>query len=354
MISNTNINELHQFAESIGLKYFLFDSNKKYPHYDLMKSKKNQQLTLQKALDKGAQLTSSKELIKIISNYRKDVEKMQLLDGKLVSLKIKDRIKLEVEQLKTKPCLVVIKVGNDPASEVYVRNKIKNCEYTGILSKSFNFDDDITEERLLEVIQLLNIDRTVNGILVQLPLPKHINKDEIIKAIDINKDVDCFHPYNIGRLYSKNATFKPCTPWGVIELLKHYNIPIAGQHCVIIGRSDIVGKPMAQLMLNENATVTIVHSQTKNIDEITAMADIIISAVGKAKIIKSYMINDDVVIVDVGINRDENGKLCGDVDFNNVKEIAGYISPVPGGVGLLTTTMLMQNTLIAYKIQNNL
>lgn len=281
---------------------------------------------------------------------------MQLLDGKVVSTKIKDEIKEEILQLRIEPCLAIIRVGDDQASKVYVNNKIKNCEYTGIKSIDIILPEHTSETELLRRIYELNNNSEVNGILVQLPLPKHINKDIIINGIDPNKDVDCFHPQNIGRLFVGNPIFKPCTPWGVIELLKHYNIPIEGKHCVIIGRSDIVGKPMAHLMLQENAMVTIVHSKVKDLKRIKMIksANIIISAVGQAKFVKDYMVNEEAVIVDVGINRDENNKLCGDVDFDTVKEIAGAISPVPGGVGLLTTTMLMSNTLKAYKIQNNL
>jgi methylenetetrahydrofolate dehydrogenase (NADP+)/methenyltetrahydrofolate cyclohydrolase len=279
---------------------------------------------------------------------------MQLLDGKIVSTKIKDEIKEEILQLGIEPCLAIIRVGDDPASKVYVNNKIKNCEYTGIKSINIILSEDTTQEKLIKEIQTLNENKDINGILVQLPLPKHIDKDIVINTVNPNKDVDCFHPENIGKLFVGNPIFKPCTPWGVIELLKYYNIPIAGQHCVIIGRSDIVGKPMAHLMLQENATVTIAHSQTKDLAFITETADIIISAVGKAKFVKGNMVGEEAVVVDVGINRDENGKLCGDVDFNNVQLVAAAISPVPRGVGLLTTTMLMANTLKAYKIQNNL
>jgi methylenetetrahydrofolate dehydrogenase (NADP+)/methenyltetrahydrofolate cyclohydrolase len=279
---------------------------------------------------------------------------MQLLDGKIVSTKIKDEIKEEILQLGIEPCLAIIRVGDDPASKVYVNNKIKNCEYTGIKSINIILSEDTTQEKLIKEIQTLNENKDINGILVQLPLPKHIDKDIVINTVNPNKDVDCFHPENIGKLFVGNPIFKPCTPWGVIELLKYYNIPIAGQHCVIIGRSDIVGKPMAHLMLQENATVTIAHSQTKDLAFITETADIIISAVGKAKFVKGNMVGEEAVVVDVGINRDENGKLCGDVDFNNVQLVAAAISPVPGGCGVMTTTMLMANTLKAYKIQNNL
>lgn len=284
----------------------------------------------------------------------------KILYGEEVATCIKDSIKSEVQLLKNQPCLAVIMVGNNSASAVYVRNKINACEYVGINSVSINIEDNgnpqFIQEQILEKIKILNKNSKINGILVQLPLPEGVDKDLIINSIDVNKDVDCFHPYNIGKLYSKSAEFKPCTPAGIIEILKHYHIDIAGKHCVIIGRSDIVGKPMSQLMLHEDATVTICHSRTKNLKSITKKADILISAIGSPKFIKSDMISDDTVIIDVGMNRDENNKLCGDVDFDDVvlKRNNISITPVPGGVGLTTVAMLLNNTITAYKIQNGL
>lgn len=283
-----------------------------------------------------------------------------LLDGKVVSTKIKDMVKEEVKKIDDSPCLAVIQVGDNQASSVYVRNKIKACDYTGIKSISISIDNDKSPEEiendLLILIDNLNNNNTVNGILVQLPLPKGINVETIINAIDPKKDVDCFHPYNIGQLYNKNTIFKPCTPAGIIEICKHYNIDLDGKHCVIIGRSDIVGKPMSQLLLHENATVTICHSRTKNLSEITRVADVIISAVGKAGFVTKEMVSENTVIIDVGMNRNTEGKLCGDVNFSEVVENVDNINitPVPGGVGLTTVAMLMVNTLNAYKLQNNL
>lgn len=291
---------------------------------------------------------------------RKQNKSTNVLSGKDVATKIKDSIKSEVKLLKNNPCLAVIMVGDNSASAVYVRNKINACEYVGIKSVSINIEDNgdskSIEEEILEQINILNKNSEINGILVQLPLPKGVDKDLIINSIDVNKDVDCFHPYNIGKLYSKQAAFKPCTPAGIIEILKHYNIEITGKNCVIIGRSDIVGKPMSQLMLHEDATVTICHSKTKNLEKITKKADILISAIGIPKFVKSSMISDDTVIIDVGMNRDENNKLCGDVDFDNITSRRKNISitPVPGGVGLTTVAMLMKNTINAYRIQNGL
>lgn len=287
-------------------------------------------------------------------------QSVNILSGKDVATRIKDVIKSEVELFKKKPCLAVIMVGDNSASAVYVRNKINACEYVGINSVSINIEDNGNpqniQEQILEKINILNKNSEINGILVQLPLPKGVDKDLIINSIDINKDVDCFHPSNIGKLYSKSAIFKPCTPAGIIEILKYYNIEIAGKNCVIIGRSDIVGKPMSQLMLHEDATVTICHSKTKDLKSITKKADILISAIGSAKFIKSDMVSNDTVIIDVGMNRNENNKLCGDVDFDDViskrKNIS--ITPVPGGVGLTTVAMLIYNTINAYKIQNKL
>lgn len=276
---------------------------------------------------------------------------MQLLEGSLVAKSIKDDLKQEIEKLDTKPCLALIRVGEDFGSKKYVGFKVKACEYTTIESLHIHFPETVSEEELLNKIYELNNSKKVTAILVQVPLPKHINKDKIINAIRIDKDADCFHPYNVGKLYNE-TTIKPCTPSGIIEILKYYNIPMEGKNCVIIGRSDIVGKPMSQLMLNENATVTVCHSKTKNLQDFTKNADILISAIGKAKFVKSFMIKKDAVVIDVGMNKDENGKTCGDVDFEDVKDKISYITPVPGGVGPLTIAMLLKNTITLYKIQN--
>ena len=283
-----------------------------------------------------------------------------LLEGKAVSMKIKDMVKGEVEKLNDVPCLAVIQVGNNQASSVYVRNKIKACDYTGIKSISILIDNDKNakeiENYLLNLINDLNNNNEVNGILVQLPLPTGINVETIINSIDPKKDVDCFHPYNIGKLYNKNTIFKPCTPAGIIEICKYYNVDLVGKHCVVIGRSDIVGKPMSQLLLHEDATVSICHSKTRNLSTITKSADIIISAVGKAGFVTKEMVSENTVVIDVGMNRNAEGKLCGDVNFSDVVENIKNISitPVPGGVGLTTVAMLMVNTLNAYKLQNGL
>ena len=282
---------------------------------------------------------------------------MTIIDGKAVSAAVKDEVKNEVEQLKKSgsvPCLAVVLVGNDPASKVYVGNKKKACEYCGIKSLEYLLDENTTEEELLSLINVLNNDSAVNGILVQLPLPKHINEEHIINSIVPSKDVDAFHPVNVGKIMIGNPDFLPCTPAGVMEMLKKYNIETCGKDCVIIGRSNIVGKPMAMLMLAANATVTVCHSKTANIKEKCKNADIIIAAVGKAGFVTADMVKDGAVVIDVGINRNSEGKLCGDVDFEAVKDKASAITPVPGGVGPMTIAMLMQNTLTAAKRQNNI
>lgn len=279
---------------------------------------------------------------------------MNLLDGKLVSQKIKDEIKIEVDSLKQKgihPCLTVVKVGEDPASTVYIKQKVKACEYVGIQSIEICLPKETSQMELLNKIDELNNMKSVHGILVQFPLPKHISEKEIAKAISIDKDVDCFNPYNIGLLYNNNSTIKPCTPAGIIEILKHYNIEITGKNVVVIGRSDIVGKPMSQLLLNENATVTICHSKTQNLAKHTLEADIIVCAIGKPNFLGAHYIKEGAVVIDVGINRNEEGKLCGDVDFNSAKYVASYITPVPGGVGPLTVAMLLKNTVELAKIR---
>ena len=280
-----------------------------------------------------------------------------LIDGKAVSAAVKERVKNEVAALKDQgvsAALAVIIVGSDPASRVYVNNKKKACEMTGIKSVEYALGEETTQEQLLELIDKLNADKSINGILCQLPLPKQIDEKTVIERIDPNKDVDCFSCVNVGKMWVGDGTFKPCTPAGVMELIKAYDIDVAGKNCVIIGRSNIVGKPMAALLLEKNATVTVCHSKTKNLKEICSNADVIVAAVGRAKFVTADMVKDGAVLVDVGINRNENGKLCGDIDFENVKDIASYITPVPGGCGPMTIAMLMENTVAAVKLQNNI
>ena len=272
----------------------------------------------------------------------------ELIDGKLISAQIKDECKEKVALLKDKGIevtLAVIQVGKDPASSVYVSNKKKACEYIGANSLSYNLKEDSTQEELLKLIDELNNDEKVNGILVQLPLPKHFNEDEVIRRINPDKDVDGFHPINVGRLSIGEKGFVSCTPAGIIELLKRSNVEIEGRECVIIGRSNIVGKPMSMLMLRENATVTVCHSRTKNLSEVTKRADILIVAIGKPKMIDASYVKEGATVIDVGIHRvDPNSKkLCGDVDFDSVEPVAGKITPVPGGVGPMTIAMLMSN-----------
>lgn len=270
----------------------------------------------------------------------------QLIDGKLISKQIKDELREEVAVLKGKgihPCLAVIQVGKDPASCVYVNNKKKACEYIGIESLSYEVEESITEEDLLKVVDDLNQNEKVNGILVQLPLPKHIDENKVIQAISPAKDVDGFHPETVGNMCIGTKGFLPCTPAGVIQLLKRSNIEINGKECVVVGRSNIVGKPMAMLLLRENGTVTITHSRTKDLKEVTRRADILIAALGKPKFITSEFIKEGAVVIDVGIHRNESGKLCGDVDFDDVVDKVSAITPVPGGVGPMTIAMLMNN-----------
>jgi len=279
----------------------------------------------------------------------------QIIDGKLVSQNLREKIRIETKNLikkaGTPPHLAVIIVGDNPASATYVRNKGKACESVGFKSTTINLPETTTEPELLSQIEKLNTNNDVHGILVQLPLPSHINEQNIIQKIEIAKDVDGFHPYQMGALVTGLPSLKPCTPAGIIELLKHYNIPIAGSSSVIIGRSNIVGKPIASLLLEENATVTITHSKTKNLAEITSQADILVVAIGREKFVTANMIKKGAVIIDVGINRTSEGKLVGDVDFCDVKEKATHITPVPGGVGPMTITMLLKNTLEAFKNQ---
>lgn len=274
--------------------------------------------------------------------------------------RIKDEVKAEVEQLKKTglptPRLVVIQVGENPASTTYVKNKEIACEYTGIASIKLHLPTDIMDDDVIDVIKTLNVEEEVHGILVQLPLPKHMDENKVLSAIDYRKDVDGFHVQNVGSLYTGLDCIKPCTPYGVIQILKDMDVDIAGKHCVVIGRSNIVGKPMTQLMLQEDATVTICHSRTKDLWKHIAQADILITAIGKAKFIANpEIIKKDAVIIDVGINRDENGKLCGDVEITDeMLEQVSKITPVPKGVGVMTVAMLMKNVITAYKMQMGL
>lgn len=280
----------------------------------------------------------------------------KLIDGKEVSNHVKTKVKEEVEALKEKgiePALAVIIVGNDPASRVYVNNKKKACEFTGMRSVEYALPEETTEEELLAIIDKLNGDDSINGILCQLPVPKHISEKAVIERISPKKDVDVFSAENVGKMWQGDYDMASCTPMGVIELLDYYGIDVCGKNCVIIGRSNIVGKPMASLLLERSATVTICHSRTKNLPEITSKADLIVAAVGRAKFVTADMVKEGAIVVDVGINRNEDGKLCGDVDFENVKEKCEFITPVPGGCGPMTIAVLMKNTLLACKKQNS-
>ena len=270
----------------------------------------------------------------------------KIIDGKAVSKAIKDEVKQKVEELRAKGItvtLAVIQVGNNQASTVYVNNKKKACEYTGIRSLAYELPEDTTEEQLVELVKELNADDTVNGILVQLPLPAQIDEDKIIRTISADKDVDGFHPESVGRLWIGEKGFLSCTPAGVIQLLKRSGIEIAGKECVIIGRSNIVGKPMAALLLRENGTVTVAHSRTKSLADVTRRADILIVAIGKERFITSDYVKKGAVVIDVGMHRDAENHLCGDVDFADVEPVASAITPVPGGVGPMTIAMLMNN-----------
>lgn len=283
---------------------------------------------------------------------------MQIISGKELSKVIKTQIKEKVAILNKKPCLAVIIVGENPASKIYVKNKEKACVDCGFKSIKYELKESISEEELLSIIDNLNKDKNVDGILVQLPLPKHISEDKIILSIDPNKDVDCFQPHNVGILYTskKNSdcSVLPCTANGCLQLIKSVCENLEGKNVVVIGRSNIVGKPVAQLLLNENCTTTIVHSKTKDIEKITKQADILVVAVGKAKFLKENMVKDGVIVIDVGINRLEDGSICGDVDFENVSKKCSYITPVPNGVGPMTIACLMQNTFRFYLKNNNI
>lgn len=277
-----------------------------------------------------------------------------IIDGKQISSDIKEELKTKVSELKKKGIevgLAVVRVGEDPASKVYVRNKEKACEYVGIKTKTIVMPEESTEEELLKLVDELNHDDGIHGILVQLPLPRHIDESKILLAIDPKKDVDGFHPVNVGKMVIGEDTFLPCTPAGIIEMLKRSGVEIAGKECVVIGRSNIVGKPMSLLMLRENATVTITHSRTKDLKEVTKRADILVAAIGKAKFVTKDFVKPGAVVIDVGMDRDENGKLCGDVDFDEVSKIASAITPVPGGVGPMTVTMLLVNCLKSIELK---
>lgn len=270
----------------------------------------------------------------------------QLIDGKLISQQIKEELKEEVAQFKTEGidiCLAVIQVGSDPASSVYVRNKKKACAYIGVESRSYELPEETSEEELIKLVEELNADESVNGILVQLPVPDHIDEDKIIRTISPDKDVDGFHPVSVGRLWIGEKGFLSCTPAGIIQLLKRSNISIEGKECVIIGRSNIVGKPMTALLLRENGTVTVAHSRTKDLKEVAKRADILIVAIGKERFITSEYVKEGAVVIDVGMHRDEANHLCGDVDFADVEPHSSAITPVPGGVGPMTIAMLMNN-----------
>ncbi|MBC2064556.1 bifunctional methylenetetrahydrofolate dehydrogenase/methenyltetrahydrofolate cyclohydrolase FolD [Listeria welshimeri] len=276
----------------------------------------------------------------------------QIIDGKKLAKEIQERVTTEVAELAKidkKPGLAVVLVGDNQASRTYVRNKQKRTEEAGMKSVLIELPETVSEEKLLEVVEELNTDDTIHGILVQLPLPKHISEEKVIDTISYDKDVDGFHPVNVGNLFIGKDSFVPCTPAGIIELIKSTGTQIEGKRAVVIGRSNIVGKPVAQLLLNENATVTIAHSRTKNLPEVAKEADILVVATGVAKFVKKEYIKPGAIVIDVGMDRDENNKLCGDVDFEDVIEVAGFITPVPGGVGPMTITMLLANTLKAAK-----
>lgn len=275
----------------------------------------------------------------------------QIIDGKAISAQIREEIALKVKEFNKKtgtiPGLAVIIVGENPASQVYVRNKKKACEQVGFNSWVYELPESTTQDELDALIEKLNLDDAVHGILVQLPLPKHLDEEHVILKIKPEKDVDAFHPTNVGRITIGNPKFLPCTPAGIMQLLKRSNIEIAGKECVVIGRSNIVGKPMALLLLAENGTVTVCHSKTQDLKEVCRRADILVVAIGKADFITADMVKEGAVVIDVGMNRNTEGKLTGDVDFASVSKVASYITPVPGGVGPMTITMLLQNTLTA-------
>ncbi len=275
-----------------------------------------------------------------------------IIDGKAVSLEVKESVKARIEEIvaggQRKPCLAVIIVGDNPASRSYVRGKIKAAEFVGMESRLIELPEDVSEQALLEKIEALNADSLVDGLLVQLPLPKHIDEEKVIDAIAVEKDVDGFHPANVANLWLGRPCTVPCTPKGIIHLIRSTGVDVSGKKAVVVGRSNIVGKPVAKLLLDLNATVTIAHSRTRDLADVTREADILVAAVGRPRMITGDMIKPGAVVIDVGINRTEDGKLVGDVDFDSASQVAGYITPVPGGVGPMTIAMLMQNTLEAY------
>lgn len=280
-----------------------------------------------------------------------------ILDGKAVSAKVKEEVKAEVEALKKQGVsvgLAVIIVGNNPASRTYVNNKKKACEAAGIVSEEYALPEETTQEELLALVRELNQKDSINGILCQLPLPKQLDEEAVIAAISEKKDVDAFSAVNVGHIMIGDYSFLPCTPAGIMEILRHYNIDVAGKECVVIGRSNIVGKPMAMLLLHQNGTVTICHSKTKNLKDVTSRADILVAAVGIPHFVTADMVKEGAVVIDVGMDRDKNGKLCGDVDFAAVEPKASYITPVPGGVGPMTIATLLKNTVTAAKQQNGI
>ena len=271
------------------------------------------------------------------------------IDGKALAAQVKERVREEAAKLPRKPGLAVILVGENPASQVYVNGKEKDCTECGIQSFSHRLPAETSQEELLALVRELNEDRLVDGILCQLPLPKGLDEDAVINAIAPDKDVDCFHPFNVGRMSIGEPVFLPCTPAGVMEMLRAYAVPVKGKNCVVLGRSNIVGKPMAMLLTQADGTVTVCHSKTEHLEEFTRQADILVSAIGKTRFVTADMVKDGAVVIDVAMNRDENGKLCGDVDFAAVEPKASYITPVPGGVGPMTRAMLMENILTAAK-----
>lgn len=280
-----------------------------------------------------------------------------IIDGKIVSANVKQQVKLENQKLMDMGIttgLAVVIVGDDPASRVYVNNKKKACELVGFKSFEYALPQETTQSQLLELVQALNQDDNINGILVQLPLPKHIDETAIIDAISPDKDVDAFHPINVGKIMVGDYAFLPCTPAGVMELIKSTGVDLTGKDCVVIGRSNIVGKPMAMLLLHSNGTVTICHSKTKDLKSICLNADVIVASVGRPNFVTADMVKQGAIVIDVGINRMADGRLCGDVDFAEVSKKAGYITPVPGGVGPMTIAMLMRNTLTASKLQHGI
>ena len=276
------------------------------------------------------------------------------IDGKALAAKVKAQTAEAAKSLYRRPGLAVILVGNDPASRVYVTGKEKDCAECGFLSFEHALPEDTTQETLLDLIQELNRDPQVDGILCQLPLPGHLDEEAVLNAIARDKDVDCFHPYNVGRLMIGDPVFLPCTPAGVMEMLREYGIPVRGRRCVVLGRSNIVGKPMAMLLLQQDGTVTVCHSKTPGLAAITREADILVSAVGRVGLVTPGMVKEGAVVIDVAMNRNSEGRLCGDVDFAAVEPKASYITPVPGGVGLMTRAMLMKNTVMAAKLQKKL